>query len=684
MKWFCLLLVIQLNLILCKGQGHSNNDEDLSRIVEELIAFQDLDADYEQLYENLMQMLANPVDLNKVTAEELRTLHLLSESQITQFFKYRDQQGDLVSIYELQAIPEFDLHTIQELQRWTKVVDPNTQVNRSILKRIAYEKNNYLITRYERTLEQKKGFGISDDPEKHFEGSEDKMYLRFRSSKPGDFSIGFTAEKDAGERFTWNRKTLQYGFDFSSYHIHLQNKRRLKNLIIGDFQCQYAQGLVLGGAFGLGKGAETITTVRRSNVGLLPYSSVNESGFYRGAGTTYQLNRNLFITGFYSAIKRDASTSDDSSGYQTISSFQYTGLHRNATELNKRKKITENNYGAVLNYKRGSLDAGVIFHAINFSEPVNKQASAYNQFTFNGQENITVGSFLNYAYSNFNFFSEAAKSVDGGSGIIAGILSALHQNLDVSVVFRKYDRNFYTFYANAFAENSLPQNETGFYWGWKYHWKRKYGLSGYTDLFKFPWLGFRRYAPAQGHEWLMRFSYQPSRHTLLYIQAREESKLRNGSEDSNLYQPEPVTKRNYWFSATYNVTDNLKLKTRAQFNTFSTAATQSKGVVLLQDLSYSAGKFQISTRYAIFDSEDFENRHYVYENDAWLAFSMPAYFGVGTRNYILVEYKISQSLSVWIRYARTRYIDRNTIGSGVDAIEGNIKNDVKFQALFRF
>jgi hypothetical protein len=508
--------------------------------------------------------------------------------------------------------------------------------------------------------------------------------MRFRSSKPGDFSIGFTGEKDAGEKFTWNTKADQYGFDFSSYHLHLQNKGKLKSFIVGDFQCQYGQGLILGGAFGLGKGAETITATRRNNVGLLPYSSVNESGFYRGIGTTYQLTRHVYLTGIYSTIKRDASIAGDSVSSYSISSFQYTGFHRNATELKNRKKIIEKNYGAVLNYKHGNFDAGLIVQAINFSEPVSKEPSPYNQFTFKGNEHINVGGFINYTYSNFNFFSEAAKSLDGGSGIVAGVLSALHQNFDMAMVYRKYDRNFHTFYANAFAENSQPQNETGFYWGWKYQWKRKYSISGYTDLFKFPWLGFRRYAPAVGHEWLLRFSYQPSRNILLYVQAREESKFRNNGDDSKLYQLDRVTKRNYWLSASYGVTDKLKLKTRALFNNVSDRNNKTEGVTLLQDLNYTFGKFQINARYALFDSEDYENRHYVYENDAWLAFSMPAYSGVGTRHYILLEYKISQNLSVWIRYARTRYVDGQTIGSGVDAIEGNTKNDVKFQALFTF
>jgi hypothetical protein len=63
---------------------------------------------------------------------------------------------------------------------------------------------------------------------------------------------------------------------------------------------------------------------------------------------------------------------------------------------------------------------------------------------------------------------------------------------------------------------------------------------------------------------------------------------------------------------------------------------------------------------------------------------MPAYDGVGLRDYVLLEYKINKKLSVWMRYSRTRYLNQNEIGSDVDTIAGNIRNDIKFQTLIRF
>jgi len=45
--------------------------------------------------------------------------------------------------------------------------------------------------------------------------------------------------------------------------------------------------------------------------------------------------------------------------------------------------------------------------------------------------------------------------------VVAGILTSLTPKFDVSLVYRKFDKNFYSFYSNAVAENSIPQNESG-------------------------------------------------------------------------------------------------------------------------------------------------------------------------------------------------------------------------------
>ncbi len=66
----------------CFAQEIIRKEVDLEKLVDELLAGQDEDFNYEELYENLALLLAQPADLNQVTAEQLRALYILSETQI--------------------------------------------------------------------------------------------------------------------------------------------------------------------------------------------------------------------------------------------------------------------------------------------------------------------------------------------------------------------------------------------------------------------------------------------------------------------------------------------------------------------------------------------------------------------------------------------------------------------------
>lgn len=677
MKWIRLASI----LLPCYlwAQEYPQKDVDLSQLADEMFAFPDQDLNYEELYENMVQLLSNPINLNSASVEELRFLNILSESQIQNLLHHREENGTLLSLYEIQAIPGFDTTTLSRLLPFVEVRDPQQKIDISLLSRILQEDNNYFIARYERTLETKAGYHPDVEDERRFRGSAGKAYFRFRTAKPGDFSIGFTTEKDDGEQIHWNPSEKYYGLDYWSFHIQLQNKGRLKNIILGDFQSQFAQGLMLGGAFGMGKGSETILTTRRSNLGFLPYTSINEGSFFRGMAATYEVANNVFVSGFISRIARDASVTLDTTN-SSIASLQSTGLHRNNTELATRKKITELNYGTVLQYKKNQLDAGLSFNTIEFSVPVENDKSAYNQFSFRGRKNMNVGFYLNYNIQNFTLFSEVVKTVHGGWGLNGGLLGSISPKLDVSILFRKFARDFQTFYGNPFAESSTAKNESGVYWGWKYRFNRKYLLTGYADLFEFPWLRYRSYVPSSGHEWLLRFSYNLSRNATVSMQFREEKKVRNQDDnESHLYDTAEGTKRNYWLSADYNVHQKVKLKTRAQFSTYHVKEIITDGIALYQDISIDFGRLNLSARYALFDTEDYDNRQYAFENNVWLAYSLPAYYGSGIRHYLLMEYTVSKHLRAWVRFARTRYTDREIIGSGLDAIEGNIRSDLSVQ-----
>jgi hypothetical protein len=666
------------------AQDYPRKELNPANLADEIFAKQDLDINYQDLYENYLQLISNPLDLNSVTEEQLRSLYILSQEQIEKILNFKREAGPFLSIYELQTI--FDHDTFLKIAPFATVPDAAGFLNKTIIKRIADEQNNYLLFRWGKTLEQQQGYSERATPSNRYAGSPDDFYARFRSSRAGDFSLGFTMKKDAGEAITWNPSKKQLGFDYLSFHLQALNKSKIKNLIIGDYQAQFGQGIALGSVFGIGKNGEAVTAMRRANLGFTPYTSIYEAGYFRGPAISYSVGKNITLHFLASLRGRDGSIKQDTTnataGY--LSSFSYTGLHRTSSEITNHNSITESNVAGVIQFKKKSVDAGVIFHHTQFSTPLLRSPSSYNQFYFNGEANCNVSTYVNYSFGNCAFFSEFAQTINNGRAGVAGVLASLTPKLDVSLLYRRFDKNFYSFYSNAIAENSVPQNEIGNYWGWKYSLNKKISLAGYVDLFSFPWLKFRSYSPSDGNEWLLRFNYRPSKTVSFFLQAREESKQRNTGLDHNLYLKENGIKRSYWINCDYAANARVTFRTRAQFSSYSIAGTTTHGMMLLQDVTYVFDRFSISGRYALFDTDDDDNRLYAYERDAWLSFTFPPYYGKGIRNYLLLQCRVSRKMDLWLRWAQTRYIDREIIGSGGETIAGDTRNDVKLQARIQF
>lgn len=683
MKWLLPTFIVMSAWVY--GQELPRQDVDLQRLVDDILANQDDDLNYEDLYENLAQLLSNPADLNQISREQLQAIFFISDPLITSILQYRETAGPFVSLYELQSVPGMTRDLFYKIIPFVTVRDPASLVNKSLWNRIQSGQNSYLVLRYDRTLEEKLGYTDAASPSNQYAGSPDRLYARFRTARAGDYSFGFTAEKDAGEKIEWSAPRKQYGADFLSFHGQLVNKGRIKNLIVGDYQAQFGQGLLLGSAFGIGKSAEPVTTIRRPTVGFLPYTSLYESGYFRGVAITYRASSRLDIIGMYSTRWRDGNLAQDTVEENSfIQSFSTTGLHRTPTELANKNTLMEQNMATGLIFRNRSLESGVLFHHTWFNRAVLRRPTVYNQFYFQGDQNTNLGAFVNYRFRQVSLFGEMGQTLHGGFAATAGFMASLTSNLDVSFLYRTYARNYTSFYSNPLSENSVAQNEQGLYWGWKYQFKKTISFAGYMDLFRFPWLRYRSYSPASGSEWLLRFTFRPGPTALMYGQVMEENKQRNLSTESNLYVTAPGIRRNYLIHLEYRSSPNLQFRTRAQFNTFHLAESRSGGMVLSQDITYTFWKLSVSGRYALFDTDTYDNRIYLYERDVWLAFTFPAYDGVGVRNYLLVQYAVNRAIDIWARWSFRRFTDRDTIGSGGETIAGNQQNDLRFQVRIRF
>src|SRR6187200_3775383 len=70
------------------------------------------DDSYQQQWERFRR---TPLNMNAADENDLRELKILSGLQIANFISYRKLLGKFISIYELQAIPSWDVSIIKKL-----------------------------------------------------------------------------------------------------------------------------------------------------------------------------------------------------------------------------------------------------------------------------------------------------------------------------------------------------------------------------------------------------------------------------------------------------------------------------------------------------------------------------------------------------------------------------------------
>ena len=687
-------------LIKIHAQEYTRRPPDLDRLTQELFAeIQSDQVPYEDLYEELLQYYQTPVSLNAATREELRSLLLLTETQISNLLAHRAANGLLLSVYELQSIDGFDLRSIHRVLPFVTVAVPDANAARGTLwQRIAAEENNAFYLRYERVLQERRGYTAPTlyrgQPTVRYLGSADKVVLRYRVSHARDFSLGVVAEKDAGEQVAWNPGRGQYGADYLSAHLLVQERGRWKALALGDYQLQFGQGLLLSSGFGVGKGAETITTLRRSSVGVRAYSSLLENSFFRGAAATYQLAPRWQTTAWASHKRVDANLQQATDSLAAFDEFTsgvlLTGFHRTAAELANRHALTETVGGGHLGYtsRSGHLALGLLGVGTHYGTALLRRPEPYNRFEFSGQDNLALGLHYSYVWRNLLLFGETGRSSSGGLGTVNGLLASLGPLVDAAVLVRHYDVDFHTFYGNAFGENTRNINETGGYLGLKVRPIPRWELAAYYDQFRFPWLRYRVAAPTTGHDELLRLSFAPSKTGLLYVQLRQRRKPRNlpTSLDRPVPLPGEQLRQSVLLYFNTHPTPALELRTRLQASRLrdDDGLPWRAGYVLAQDVGYRFGRaLRLTGRYALFDADDYDTRQYVYEQDILLAVSVPALYGQGTRAYALAEIRLSKSLTLWLRYAETRYRHQNVIGSSLEEIQGRVRSEVKAQLRYK-
>lgn len=640
--------------------------------------------DYTNLFEDLAYYFEHPLNLNSAEIDELREIHLLTDVQINNLQKHIARYGDLRSIYELQAVEDFDLSTIRSLT-WFTTVEPVLSLQNFSMSEFWRESTHDLFIRYKRNLQLQEGFlpdpetGISD-----YAGSPDYLYSRYRLNYKKSFRAGFTLEKDAGE-------SLEKGPDFYSAHAMYSGQTWLRRLVVGDFQALFGQGLTCWNGLAFGK-SPFISNVKRNGIGLRPYSSVQEANFFRGGGITVG-RKDIELTAFFSDKRVDGNVDESADSVLTddefiLSSLPLGGLHRTESEIANKNLVREQVYGGNLKYTHRLFSVGLTAQQSRIDAQLLPTGDLYSMYRFSGSENAVVGADYQAVLGNANFFGEGARSANGAFSFINGFVAALHPNLTVSAVWRHFEKDFQNTKANVFGENSLTaSNERGLYAGIQANLTSKITLTTYADMVRYPWLRYRVDASSVATDYLAQLNYKPDKKNEFYLRYRRRNNMQNGaSEDFIITAPVGTLQENWRINATYQVHPNVQLRSRAEWSLFSKENEESRGFVIYQDINYKrlGSKATFTLRYAIMDCPDWDARIYAYENDVLYAFSILPYTGSGSRVYGMVKWDVARGVDIWVRYGAFLYNQTRVITEEIDDPTAKIKSDIHLQIRLQF
>ncbi|MDR0368578.1 MAG: helix-hairpin-helix domain-containing protein [Bacteroidales bacterium] len=697
MKKLCILFLFSLPLVCIYGQTDSISaaredifiSDELESHIEEMAEQAEEASDYTELVEDFSYFLQHKININQPDFEQLMNVFGLTDYQIFHLQKYLRTYGQMYSIYELKMIEGMDMKTISKLLNYVEIRPPEDRQTWKLKNAFRYGRHKILM-RYGQTLEQQQGYEeVSEaDLEKNrnarYLGNPQAYLLKYNFNYRNILRFGFTAEKDAGEEFF--KRNNKYGFDFYSFHLFVRQTAVFKAIAIGDYQLSFGQGLAMNMGFSSTKPDNSIN-IYRNPFGLKPYTSANENNYLRGIAAKIDC-KIIDLTIFYSYKKLDARLSDTSSSSEElfIETLQTTGYHRTASEMEKKNAIGQHLGGLHADYNMRVARIGVTALYTHFDTPLKRDLSFYNAYTFNEQNNLNVAIDYRALVKKVGFFGELAMSKNLGFASLNGMIFHIDPRFSLSVLHRYYSRDYQALNGGAFGESAANANEHGLFVGYQFILSKYFTLNMHLDYFRFEWLRYRVDAPSDGYEAQTKVEFRLNRRFSAYFRLKYKQKAINYA--ANYYNE--IThyhRQSYRLHWVYNPFFQLTLKSRIEILNYQAAkhADFRQGYIMYQDIKWSLKKIplNVSLRFAVFDAYSYNERIYTYEDDVLYAFSVPAFYGKGTRVYLSGKISITSYLDLWAKIAQTFYRDKTSIGNSLTFIDGNTRTDVKMQVMIK-
>jgi len=635
------------------------------------------DSEDSKLLDKMEYLKSNPLDLNTVSLKQLEEVPYMTSIVAKKIIDYRNTNGSFSSKRELLKIDGVNQDFYEKVKVFLIAKNSKSDVVKDetgkVLTQKEYYSNNVLKntdvnirSRVQQDLQDRQGYINGNYP-----GSKLKLYNRFTGLYKGkEFNLGanLTIEKDPGE--------TNYA-DYYSGYLELSNWKFVNKIIAGDYTLNFGQGLGLWTSLAYSKGSEAVNIVKKNNYEIDAYRSTNEVQFFRGGAVNVAFgNFNFFA--FYSDNYFDASVDTT---LNELSSIYFDGNHRTISEQNRKNSSKEQLLGGRVFADYRFFRLGVTYWTSKFSKPFTPD-STKQLFNFSGDKANMLSVDYDIIYKNFNLFGEFARSQSSNVAALSALQISITKFAEVIFLYRNYPENFVPVHSFGFGENNgNTYNENGFYAGLSIKPLKDLYVETYFDQFKFPYRTYYNPVPTTGNDFLLNTEYKVAKGFLVYMKYRNKNKEESRSViDEYNREVNKIDNRNqmnFRLGFDYDISGTVRVRSRYEYVMvkYGNFGGNNKGLLFFTDLkAFVMKNLSVSTRFILFQTDDYDSRVYEYEEDLRGVMSNVALYGRGTRWYLLLKYKPFKSVELAAKYSATYYDGVKSIGTGNDMIQGDINN----------
>lgn len=632
-----LLVLLLLSVMRLDAQGTSQPWE---QYLNQVMTAEDMESEtWQQTYDLLCDLAQHPLDINKVTREDLEALPFLSAQQVEALMAYRYRYGAMKSLAELQLIREIEPPLRRLLACLFYAGEESQKVSR-----LQHELTGSVrVPCYERQGDTNGYLGY---PYRH--------WLRYQLSKSDQLKLGLVAAQDAGEPFFSNKN--QYGYDYYAPYLEMRGRGIVETLVLGRYRVAMGMGLVMNNSFALGKIAILQQLGRTTNT-LRAHAS-RTIGSLQGAGATFNLGCGLRATAFVSYAPMDATLNTDGTA-RTILTSDY---HRTATEMAKKHNLHVLKTGGALRYDAGRYHLGLHALYTHLDRTLSPDLiQLYNYYKPAGADFLNMGVDYGYTGRKWALHGETATDKQGHIATINTISLSMNNGLKVMALQRYYSYQYTSLDAQSYSDGGRVQNESGIYLGVNWQLSPQWQLAAYTDYAYFPWARYGETTSSYSWDQWLQCLHTTGNWKLT---ARYRLRVKEKTHRVRL-------------SAEYATTS---LSARTQLDGGYCAAADSElGAMLSENVAYTCDWLRLNAGVGYFHTDSYTSRVYLYENGPLYTYTMQQFYGEGLRYWLMARAQIGRHLMITAKLGVTDYFDRGQIGSGYQQIAHSAQTDLDLQ-----